>query len=49
MRQHNQDMNFQILEQKVINGVMYVYVKTPGGFYGWYRLDLVELPEEGTV
>lgn len=48
-RQHTQNMKFTILQQKIVQGDFpeyYVYIKTPNGQYGWYRLDPVETPEE---
>jgi hypothetical protein len=38
-----------ILEQRVIRGERFIYAKDEtSGFYGWYRLELVETPTEET-
>lgn len=38
--------DFKILKTKVIDGVMFAYIKDSNGFYGWYKLDVVEMPDD---
>lgn len=41
---------FEILSKKVVNGVMYVYVKERiTGQYGWYKLEPCETPEDVVI
>jgi len=44
---YNQDFTF-LCKTRTICGVTYIYAKVQG-FYGWYKLEPVELPEEENV